>query len=139
MKSELPALAKDNTPSPGVRKENASRGSKTRKSGGGKKKETKLEKKDSVGLIMNMDLDNEIQAKIIPFYEPKQLRERNIYLDSDSDLEKSNEPYENLSFEKRARIKKEGDFQKVIEKYRKVKESEEKIRIRKEAALQLRK
>ena len=74
----------------------------------------------------------------MPFYEPKALRERNIYLDSDSDLEKSRDPYKDISFEKRAKIEKEAQFQKVIDKYRKVKDSEDKIRLRKEAALALR-
>ena len=76
-----------------------------------------------------MDLESESQSNVIPFYNPVALRKPNFYVDSSSDLEPG-DPYANLSPEKRARVGKEEIFQKTIDKHRKRKEDEDKIRKR---------
>lgn len=78
---------------------------------------------------MNLDLDNDAQAKIVPFYQPVELRERQFYLDEPSDDEKA-DPYANLSPQRRARIQQEDQFQQILDKLRKRKADDEKIRLR---------
>lgn len=82
----------------------------------GKKRKTALKPKPTKGesLLMNLDLDNDAQARIIPFYEPVALQ---------------GDPYANIAPEAE---------EATIDKLRQRKEDEEKIRRRKEALMRQR-
>lgn len=100
--------------------------------GGRRSKQKSRVRKDEIQLI-NQDLENESQTNSPPFYEPVPLNDAGRSKSIGSSPDGRLSPYGDLSPEKRAREAAEEQLQQKIDKLRKRKEDELRIKKRKEA------